>query len=645
MRSILDANPDCIIILSLDGRVETMNAPGRLLMEIDDPASLANLPWSAFWAGRHAEADARASLAAARAGQQSRFQGFCPTAKGAPRWWDVAVTPVMDAHDQPDRILVVSRDVTEVREAERHRERERDFLAAILENLFEGVVACDADGELTLFNRATREFHGLPEMPIPPEEWAQHYALYNIDGVTPLERDEVPLYRAFRGEDVHDAEMVIAPTGRPPRTVRASGRPLRGADGAITGAVVVMHDVTEHLKDLAERRQIEEQFRQAQKMEAVGQLAGGVAHDFNNLLTAITCSVEFLRDGIPIDHELRDDVDQISDATERAAALTRQLLAFGRREMLQPRRIDPGAVIGALTRLLKRVLGPEVDLRLAIDPAAGDVLADASQLEQVIVNLAINARDSMANGGLLMIETEARTIRAPLHHRHGVVEARDYVLITVRDAGCGMDDATLARIFEPFFTTKGPGHGTGLGLATVFGIMTQSAGHVVVESAVGAGTAFTLFLPRLLPDGAAAQHMDIVDASDIVVDTSRPPVVVVDDEHAVRTVMMRVVSRLGFPTIAAANGTEALAIIDQLARDKSIQPALVITDLNMPVMSGRELGDALAAQYPDIPVLYVSGFSADDAFQRGLLDATRPFVRKPFTVEVLASAVQAMLVH
>ncbi|CAN5827491.1 hypothetical protein BH11GEM1_BH11GEM1_08510 [soil metagenome] len=172
--------------------------------------------------------------------------------------------------------------------------------------------------------------------------------------------------------------------------------------------------------------------------------------------------------------------------------------------MIQPRRIDPSAVIGSLTRLLKRVLGPEGDLGLALDPLAGDVLADPSQLEQVIVNLAINARDAMTDGGALVIETEARTVRAPLHHRHGVVDARDYVLITVRDAGCGMADAILARIFEPFFTTKGPGRGTGLGLATVFGIMTQSGGHVVVDSAVGAGTAFTLFLPRLRPDGAAA---------------------------------------------------------------------------------------------------------------------------------------------
>ncbi|CAN5827625.1 hypothetical protein BH11GEM1_BH11GEM1_08520 [soil metagenome] len=319
-RSVLDANPDCVEILSLDGRVETMNTPGLCLMEIDDPAALANMPWSAFWAGGRGEADARAALAAARAGQRSRFQGFRPTEKGTPQWWDVVLTPVMDAHDQPERILVVSRDVTKVREAQQQRERERDFLAAVLENLFEGVVACDAEGQLTLFNRATREFHGLPEVAIPPEDWAHHYALYNADGVTPLERDDVPLYRAFRGEDVHDAEMVIAPTGRPARTVRASDRPLRGADGAITGAVVVMHDVTEHLKDLATQRQIEAQLRQAQKMEAVGQLAGGVAHDFNNLLTAITCSVDFLHEGIPPGHELRDDVDQIGDATQRAAA-------------------------------------------------------------------------------------------------------------------------------------------------------------------------------------------------------------------------------------------------------------------------------------------------------------------------------------
>lgn len=757
-RSILDASPSCMKTLDLDGRLEAMNAPGMCLMEVDDFTGLPGADWPAFWREGGLEEQARSAVAAARAGGQGRFHGFCRTMKGTPKWWDVIVSPILGAAGTPTHLLVDSRDVTAQRHADEIRERERDFLAAVLENLTDGVVACDPAGRLTLFNRATREFHGLPEEKIPPEQWAEHYALFEADGVTRLSTERVPLYRALQGEEVHDAEIVIAPVDRTARHVLASGRQLHDAEGRGLGAVVVMHDVTEARRalaserrfreileavrslsicldvagrltfcndallqltgwtrdevlntdwfarfvpaghevgavfaramaddtlpvhseneiltrdgerrlvswdnatlydasgaivgsasigqDLTERRQLEEQLRQAQKLEVVGQLAGGVAHDFNNLLTAISCSAEFLREGLPAGSALGEDVERIADATERAASLTRQLLAFGRRQMIQPSPSDPARIVTALAGMFDRVLGSDIDLRLKVDPAAGHVLLDPTQFEQIVANLALNARDAMPHGGRLDIKTEARTLSLPQPHEHGVIAPGDYVVVTVRDAGTGMSESTRARIFEPFFTTKGPGQGTGLGLSTVYGIVKEANGHVLVRSIVGEGTTFIVYLPRLAPDNGDPGLDGYVTADAAGAVDSHPPVLVVDDEHAVRRVMMRVVARLGYRAIPAGNGPDALLAISRLQQEEGILPRLVVTDLVMPGMSGRELGDALAGQFPGLPVLYVSGFSVDDAFRRELLDAKRPFLQKPFTLETLESAIRAVV--
>jgi signal transduction histidine kinase/CheY-like chemotaxis protein len=393
--------------------------------------------------------------------------------------------------------------------------------------------------------------------------------------------------------------------------------------------------------DAESRAKADEQARQTEKLDAISQLAGGVAHDFNNLLTAIGGSVEFLREALPVTHACRDDVEQIGDAAERAAGLTRQLLAFGRRQMLETRRTDPNRVITELTRTLSRLLGPGVDLRLVLDATAGEVLADQTQLEQVIINLCSNARDAMTATGHLSIETVRVHLLESLAHRHGSVAVGDYVSLTIRDDGIGMDEMTLARMFEPFFTTKPSGQGTGLGLSTVFGIVKQMHGHVVVHSVPGSGSTFQVFLPAMPLAGL------IPDAPAVPAGAIEPPrggvIVVVDDEPAVRKVMLRIVTRMSYRAMPAGNGMEALDAIARLAREEGISPMLVITDLQMPEMNGRELGDALALSHPKLPVLYVSGFSEDEIFARGLLDETRTLVRKPFTGVSLAVAVQAMV--
>ena len=417
-------------------------------------------------------------------------------ADGVFRWHTVRASRMCDAAGATLQWFGTSADIDDARSTSHALEQERAFLAAVLENLSDGIVACDADARLTLFNRATREFHGLPESRIPSEEWADHYALYHVDGRTPLQRSDVPLFRALQGEEVRDAEIVIAPRTLPARTVRCSGRPLRAGDGTITGAVVILHDVTD-------TRRLEGQLRQAQKMEAVGQLAGGVAHDFNNLLTAISFSVEFLRAEVPPDHVLRADIDQIGEAAERAATLTSQLLAFGRRQMLQPRPVNLNDSVASVMRMLPRLIRADIKLRSSSDEREAWTVVDPGQVEQVIVNLILNARDALPDGGEILVATHVVALTTEVVHPHGVIHAGDYAVVSVSDNGSGMDEATLTRLFEPFFTTKERGKGTGLGLASVHGIVEQSGGSVVVSSMEGKGTTFAVYFPLHSPPVSA----------------------------------------------------------------------------------------------------------------------------------------------
>ena len=532
-------------------------------------------------------------------------------------------------HDAEGRGLgavVVMHDVTEARRAHASERRFRE----ILENVRSLSICLDVTGRLTFCNDALLQLTGWTRDEVLNTDWFARF-------VPPGHEVAAVFARAMAGDalPVHFENEILTREGER-RLVSWDNATLYDASGVVVGAASIGQDLTE-------RRQLEEQLRQAQKLEVVGQLAGGVAHDFNNLLTAISCSAEFLREGLPPGSALGEDVERIADATERAASLTRQLLAFGRRQMIQPSPSDPARIVTALAGMFDRVLGSDIDLRLKLDPASGHVLLDPTQFEQIVANLALNARDAMPDGGRLEIATEARTLSMAQPYEHGVIAPGDYVVVTVRDAGTGMSESTRARIFEPFFTTKGPGQGTGLGLSTVYGIVKEANGHVLVRSIVGEGTTFIVYLPRLASDSgdpASGGHA-AADATGTV--DSQPPVLVVDDEHAVRRVMMRVVARLGYRAIPAGSGRDALRAISRLQEEEGILPRLVVTDLVMPGMSGRELGDALAGQFPGLPVLYVSGFSVDDAFRRELLDAKRPFLQKPFTLETLESAIRAVV--
>jgi two-component system cell cycle sensor histidine kinase/response regulator CckA len=401
--------------------------------------------------------------------------------------------------------------------------------------------------------------------------------------------------------------------------------------------IVLVNDVTEQTRLRTREREMEQQLLHAQKMEAVGRLAGGVAHDFNNLLTVVMSATSVLADDLPPDSPLRGEVRDIRQAAERGSTLTRQLLAFGRKEVHAPAQLDVHEVVVNIERLLSRALGGGVQLE--IRHGAGDlrVMADASQLEQVLVNLAINARDAMARGGTLVIATGVRTLddaaSAALE-----LSAGDYVTVEVGDTGVGMDETTRSRAFEPFYTTKGPLEGTGLGLSTVYGIVRQSGGAVTLASAPGEGTVVTILLPA--SRGSVPSVVAPVRAERAPSAAGPPPterVLLVEDEPQVRAQARRLLERCGFSVLEAVNGADGLRAFET-HRDHI---GVVVTDVVMPVLGGVEMVGRMRLLAPEVPVVFVSGFTAED---RGLpLDARTAFVAKPYTLAALCGAIEGVV--
>jgi two-component system, cell cycle sensor histidine kinase and response regulator CckA len=529
----------------------------------------------------------------------------------------------LDPEDQELLDSFVGQAALAIRNARLYQEaREaRDFLRSIAEHSPAGIVTADMRGRVTYWSPRAEELLGYR----PDEVLGRPVADLQRGGREAARA----LMRRLRVEGrirEHEAE-ILARDGRWVEC-RFSLALLRDSAGAMMGTLAI-------LEDTSERKRLEAQLRQAQKMEAIGRLAGGIAHDFNNLLAVIMGHSDLIKGVLRKGDALAHDVEQIRRASERAASLTRQLLAFSRRQFLQPQVIDVNTLVGNLATMLRRLIGEDVQLEIRLAADAGCVSADPGQLEQVVMNLTVNARDAMPQGGRLVLETA----RAELDHAFVVAHpgstAGTHVRLAIHDTGSGMGSDVLSHLFEPFFTTKEPGRGTGLGLSTVYGIVKQHRGYIDVRSELGRGSTFEVYLPSVDAKPALARAVP----RERLRPGGRETVLFVEDEVALRDLMHRVLAKGGYTVLAAGDGMEAMALVE--THPGRID--LVVTDVVMPRMSGPELATRLRARDPGVRLLYVSGYTADQLRSQTDLGEDATLLPKPFTSDGLLRKVREVL--
>ena len=529
-----------------------------------------------------------------------------------------------------ERELQESRGREARREAERALHESEQQVRLLLDSTGEGIFGVDRQGRCTFANRSAVTMLGYGRQDLLVGR-AVHDVLHRARSDGPRCSDQDCRLRrvlaadsdlaGYLDDETFDradgarftAEMRLFPVNR---------------GGQRVGSVASFVDITQ-------RKRLEAQLRQAQKMEAIGSLAGGVAHDFNNLLSVILSYAEMMLDGLKGGDPMRPELEEIKKAGERASVLTRQLLAFSRQQLMQPRVLDLNQVLNGLQSMLRRLLGEDVELSLLTSRALGQVRADPGQIEQVVMNLVVNARDAMPDGGRISIETDNVELGAAYASVHVGVTPGPYVLMAVTDTGIGMDAATQARIFEPFFTTKEKGKGTGLGLSMIFGIVQQSGGHIWVYSEPGKGSTFRIYLPRV--DGV----VDAIDPAPSGPVTLRgsETVLLVEDDDQVRAISRTILRRHGYNVLEAANGGEAFLLCERY----TAKIHLLVTDVVMPRMSGRQLAERVAPLRPEMKVLYLSGYTENTIVHHGMLDAGIAFLQKPIVPDSLLRKVREVL--
>jgi len=537
--------------------------------------------------------------------EESLTAGVCT------RTYSVTKTPYRNKQGDIVGVIGIARDISGRKQIEDELRRSEQHLRLVLDAIPVGVGVMDPQGNLILSNPASQRIwsHVLPNS---EERYRASHAWWHDTGKK-LEREDWGSVRALtQGESSFEELIDIEDSKGQRKTVRNSAVPVRDGEGSIAGAVVVIEDVTERLR-------LEKQFLQAQKMEAIGQLAAGIAHDFNNLLNIISGYGELILPSLDPQEPNHEYFSEIMEASERAASLTRQLLAFSRRSVVAPQLLDLNQVVLENEKMLSRMIGEEVEMVVELADDLRPVQADPGLIGQVLMNLAINARDAMPRGGRLLLGTRNQ---------------RDKVVLWVTDTGEGMSPEVMDHVFEPFFTTKSPGQGTGLGLSTVHGIVKSSQGEIEVSSQAGRGTTFTIYLPAV--DSPRPGRGGIPDPAASLLGTET--ILLVEDEVPLRAMFNTVLQSLGYTVLQAGNGAEALEI-----NRRSGPIDLVVTDVVLPEMGGRELVEELTRLRPALKVLFMSGYTSDTVVRRGVQLAEVAFLQKPFTMSALGARVRHLL--
>jgi two-component system cell cycle sensor histidine kinase/response regulator CckA len=548
--------------------------------------------------------------------------------KDGTRFWALAsISSVHGRHGQVVGFACTIRDHSGIRQVEEELRRHREALELAHDAAGLGAWQYDvATSELRLDARARLLLGISADVPVTYDAWMA--SLHPDDRAKAGERWR----QALAAKHPYTAEYRVTWPDGSVHWIASMGR---GTAGAKPGEP---QRITGVLLDITERKQTEERLQEVLRLEAVGQLAGGIAHDLNNMLAAILGFSEFLSQSLEPDDPRHEDVAQITRAAGRSASLTRQLLAFARREMIQPRSLDVNAVVRRTEGMLRPVLGPNIELIFKLPAAIGTVYADPAQIEQIVMNLVLNARDAMPQGGTVTIETMSLVLgrsAVPTPLRGELPQLGRYLMLSVSDTGHGMDPVTLQRIWEPFFTTKPVGQGTGLGLASVYGAVKQSGGFVWAESEPGRGTVVGVYWPEI----PATSEPEPAEPAPAPTERGSGTVLVVDDEPLLRALAVRALASNGYRCFEAADAAEALVVVSR----EQAQLDLVVTDVVMPGLSGGALGQRLAAIRPTLPVLYTSGYSGEEAVRRGLLTEGRPFLQKPFAPGDLARRVREVL--
>jgi two-component system, cell cycle sensor histidine kinase and response regulator CckA len=603
--------PDGTIIKANRSALEFSNAtPGEVN---------GKLFWETPWWNHSTEMQAklRQALKTACGGQPARFEAVLRDAHGKLRDFDVSINPIKDESGRVVFLVPEGYEVTERKQAEAELKR----LMTAIEQTPESIVMTDTQGRILYVNPVFERVTGYSRA----EAIGQNTRLLKSDRHDKAFYQE--LWATISAGEVWHGRFINKKKNGTLFTEDAVIAPVRDEKGTVTHYIAIKRDVTHELE-------LEDQYRQTQKIDSIGRLAGGVAHDFNNILAVICGHTDLALTQVSPDAPLRSNLESIQESAERAANLTRQLLAFARRQVIEPRLVNLNELIVNLNKMLRRLIGEDIKLVTQTAPDLGQIKADPGQIEQVLLNLVVNARDAMPDGGTLTIRTNNATLDEGYARRH-LVTPGDYVLVSVSDTGAGMTDEVKRHIFEPFFTTKEQGKGTGLGLATCFGIIQQSNGHIHCDSQVGKGTQFEIYLPRVRGTEDAIADRE----APIRLPQGSETILLAEDEPSLRRLMARVLRMQGYTVLEAADGNEALALAQ--ANGGKIQ--LLLTDVIMPGLSGKMLAEWLTQVSPSVRVLFISGYINNAAVRGAMSKPGTFFLQKPFNPLDLAKKVREAL--